>query len=178
MKQQQRIHADVITDGAHEPIDVVTKVLNAAGIGVVDAYGNPATRIAEPNRERLIALARWAAGEDTKRRLGLPNEWNQTHWFRRPDAAEGTVTDTECGTACCIAGKVAAEDGGKPRFPFGSIVTGEVLMPDGTSHHVRNYAKEALGLDEEQAERLFEAGNSLEDVLNLIAEFIGTELED
>jgi hypothetical protein len=175
MKKVQRIHADVTTDGEREPIDRVTEVLEAAGIQLDNAYGNAATQVVEPNRKRLIALAQWVAGEDAKRRLGLPNEWNQTHWFqrRRGDA------DAGCGTACCIAGKVAVEDGGKPQFLFAdSMVTGEVQMPDGALHHVRDYAKEALGLTEKQSERLFGADNSLEDVLASIAEFIGTELED
>lgn len=109
------------------------------------------------NRERLIGLAVWAAGEDAKQRLGLPSEWKQTFWLTRES----------CGTACCMAGKVAVDDGGIPIFD----TQGEafrVRLPGGKTQGVSEYAREVLGLDYFDASDLFSANNQLTDVLHVI----------
>src|SRR4051812_20938253 len=61
------------------------------------------TLTADRRRERLINLATRVSAEDVKRRLDLPSEWDQSSWLGR-----------DCGTTCCMAGKVALEDGGVP----------------------------------------------------------------
>lgn len=133
------------------------------------------------NTERLIALGIWAINQDTRKKLGLPSEWNQENWFtKKPEA-------NSCGTACCMAGKVALEDGGVPIVnsfddtdKWASVnagfSTGKVRFPDGNWDWVESYATDALELTEGQATRLFAGGNTVHDVVDAIKHITGTDL--
>jgi hypothetical protein len=122
------------------------------------------------NRKRLIALAEWAAAQDARRRLGLPNEWVQANW----------LTKLSCGTACCLAGKVALEDGGKPYLrdehweeTYEYDIASRVTFPgEPKPVWVSEYAQEVLGLTEEQRLKLFASTNDLDDVLRVIGELL------
>jgi hypothetical protein len=126
------------------------------------------------NRERLISLAEWAGAEDARRRLGLPSEWIQEDW----------LTKLSCGTACCLAGKIALEDGGIPYtgeedFPWehedDGFGTSEVTFPGSTEPvYVPDHARRALGLSVGQADWLFDSDNDLDDVLDIIHELLAT----
>lgn len=129
-----------------------------------------------PNTERLLELGRWAIAEDAKQRAGLPSEWDQGKWFSR---ASG------CGTACCMAGKVVLDDGGYPIFRNGELSGIRALMPDGSNVFADDYAAVALDLPFIESEEgsgswrddaLFNASNSLDDVLRIIAELTGVDL--
>lgn len=135
-----------------------------------------------PNRERLIRLAHWVSAEEEKRQQGLPSEWDQSMWLVRKRSAT-------CGTACCLAGKVAMEDGAKPipRDPdttereWSDVEDGNVAsrfrLPDGTVNWVDGYAQRVLGLNDHQADRLFAGSNDLNDVLDVIEDIIGERIE-
>lgn len=114
--------------------------------------------------ERLRHLVAWAESEDAKARAGLPSEWNQGIW------------SNACGTACCIAGKVALEDGGKPiaiaRPCTNATVVSSFRMPDGSEVDTSIYAQSALGLGDHQAEALFESSNDLDRVRRLVDDII------
>lgn len=124
------------------------------------------------NRKRLIALAEWAAAQDARRRLGLPNEWIQENW----------LTKLSCGTACCLAGKVALDDGGKPYLhdderwedTFEYDIAAQVTF-GGEPVRVSEYAQGALGLTGEQRLELFEGTNDLDRVLYVIGKLLGLE---
>lgn len=138
-------------------------------------------------RDTLIRLASWVASEDAKRRLGLPSEWNQSWWLSKG-----------CGTACCVAGKLALDSGGVPAvWDGGHLVTDRdsaiqlwaeqapgatsdwILPPDSDQPvDVGDYARDALGLDRDQADRLFNADNDLDAILTVIAEILGVSLTD
>lgn len=121
-----------------------------------------------PNRKRLIELATWVAGEDAKRRLGLPSEWAQATWVQK----------RSCGTICCIAGKVALDDGGRPHNWDGAhngFETSRVIMPDGEDTTVGRYATRTLGLDSEQRWQLFIGARDLDGVLRTIAKILNAE---
>lgn len=140
-------------------------------------------------KERLIDLATWAAGEDARRRLGLPSEWYQGFWLTRDPAG--------CGTACCIAGRVALQDGGIPVVnddnydaldretskreweSSDSIDATRVWLPK--RHEpvdVEEYARKALGLSQEEADDLFNGTNDLDAMLREIARLIEATLVD
>lgn len=85
-----------------------------------------------PAAERLVDLAKWLTGQEKKRRLGLPSEWNQNTWVdARPTTGKlRELVEVEgvnpaalplgwsCGTAACAAGHIALQDGGMPAFHF------------------------------------------------------------
>lgn len=118
------------------------------------------------NRKRLIELAVWVAGEDAKRRLGLPNEWRQGTYVKR----------LNCGTACCVAGKVALDDGCAPIW--GGEYAANATTPDGRRVPIDVYAKEALGLGWAQAWSLFYSDNDLDDVLMIIGDILARDTPD
>jgi hypothetical protein len=165
---EQTVTIKLKTEGA-DPEDILADLM-AASDNVVewDLSAGLAREVTTVNRERLIALAQWAAAEDAKRRLGLPSEWNQSTWLSRSRA-------TACGTACCIAGKVAFDDGVLPEG-WDEAEDGEeacyVVLGDGEEVSVDSYAAGALGLNSSQAGNLFFANNTLDDVLQIIGELI------
>ncbi len=119
-----------------------------------------------PTLEGLLA---WAEEEHAKKLAGLPSEWDQGHWaIQRPD---GTPIAASCATACCIAGKTVAALGG--RFLLeetgGSyLIATDAELPTGKRVNVKDYAAERLGLPRVQAERLFDADNTIHDVRRII----------
>jgi hypothetical protein len=156
-------------EGDADPEEYARNLLSAPGIEITDYWEvGCVEELPEVNRERLIKLAIWVAGEDAKRRLGLPNEWDQSHWLRQVGEER---TGTACGTACCVAGRIVLEDGGKPNFWEGRHTS---RVPDGTETHVEDYARQALGLSNSQASRLFEANNTLDDVLRIITDLLSS----
>lgn len=133
-------------------------------------------------RERLVDLAVWAAGEKARMDLGLPSEWRQDSWMTRRSG---------CGTTCCIAGKVALEDGGTPIVvnddgeevvdpvealrlweSFDTEDTNEVMIPGVGRVGIETYARVALGLDMGQANRLFWGDNELADLIRIIRDLL------
>lgn len=126
---------------------------------------------------RLVELAEWAAAQDARRRLGLPSEWDQGSWLIHDRAGVGLAGF--CGTAACIAGKVALEDGA---FPMRNVIEGftwsdGVVFADGTEVVIEDYARDALLLDYEEADELFRGDNNLEDVLEVVARLIDASLQ-
>ncbi len=124
-----------------------------------------------PFTPTLDGLLAWAEAEHEKQLQGLPSEWDQGHWaISRPD---GTPIAASCATACCLAGKTVAADGGKfllktPSYGEFGIAT-DAELPTGEIVDVENYATERLGLTYEQAQRLFDVDNDIQDVRDIIA---------
>lgn len=73
-----------------------------------------------------------------------PETWDQTDW---------------CGTSCCVAGHVALAQGWQRTNVHSSRV-----RRDGEERSVSQVAREALGLTPDDAERLFDGGNSLREL--------------
>jgi hypothetical protein len=182
VKKQQTMTLTVTTKGDRSPWVIVRRLLRDAGINVQVNKAGDVEEIPGPNRQRLIDLAVWVAGEHAKKELGLPSEWDQGAWLKRQDGVN------DCGTTCCVAGKVALDDGAKPVPDYG--ISGEwadlregedsslVILPGSDeSVNVRDYAQKALGLTDAQASLLFEGNNDLDDVLNVIRDLLA-ETED
>lgn len=138
----------------------------------------------EPDTEYLANLLAWAEEENEKLERGESSEWDQGNWITLPfeyslldGRSEDLLASVPCGTACCIAGKVALEAGGRPAvvgigtdFPHyaGSLVN----MPDGTKVGVDEFAARRLGITGDQAEVLFSGSNDIEDLRLIIGALI------
>lgn len=132
------------------------------------------------DRDKLIEVVKWAAGEDAKQKLGLPSEWEQGYWLSYRGEGTGIGANGFCGTACCIAGKVALDDGWRPP-PELSAWRGNVgatVIKNDEVRSVGPLAREILGLTENQADRLFSGDNTYEDVIRIAREILGVEDED
>lgn len=89
-------------------------------------------------------------------------EWDQSEWFIKYD----------CGTACCFAGNLLLHHGYKPEFLHkDSAIAYSVTAPNGMKDvGVGVEAAMLLGLNKVQAEQLFHAQNSLDDLRRIVAE--------
>lgn len=120
-------------------------------------------------RSRLVDAIDWAAGQDARRRLGLPSEWDQQHWISQ---VTGVALGGHCGTAGCIAGYVSvAQLKGKPQEgeEWGQW---DIILPDGTNDPVQNLARDGLGLTQEQADVLFHEDNTLDDLIDIASQIL------
>jgi len=91
-----------------------------------------------------------------------PKEWSQVNW--------------RCETGMCFAGHaamLAGREWAEPENSFSDVVVDNKSNPHAWSHnddedvyvvHVREAAREALGLDDIEAFRLFAADNTLDDL--------------
>jgi len=115
----------------------------------------------------------WAYEQHLKAERGEPSEWNQSNW----------ILTTECGTVCCIAGKITIDAGWTPVWGF--VGGGEVVRRDGisddVSDDVSSYASDVatreLGLTEGQAQLLFSGANTIEDLYSLAGQFTDGEVQ-
>lgn len=112
------------------------------------------------NAEKLLALKEWARGEWDKMEAGEPSEWRQAFWYTR----------TDCGTACCLAGKQMILEGYEPYFYTGfERLSSYVRHPEtGEMVDVSMGAQRALELTLEEASALFFGGNDMKDVERII----------
>jgi hypothetical protein len=130
------------------------------------------------NRELLITTWKWVASEAAKMEEGLPSEWHQGVWFD-----QGIGEERGCGTACCVAGRIALWDG-RPAVAgdytdgvYGPnwVSSSMVVVIDGQKHSVDTYAANVLGLTRLQAHILFDGENNLEDMRRLMSYLLDVE---
>lgn len=170
MQYRQTFTLNVTSQHSTPADQALTLLEDEPGVAAVELISEENVEVVRPgvNRYRLIGLAVWAAGEQAKADLGLPSEWDQGLWLVNRTGS--------CGTACCIAGKVAIEDGGVPVWNSGSPSAGEpsstVRLPGRGDVLVEEYAAEALGLDDDQADMLFSGDNDLDAILRIVGELI------
>lgn len=128
----------------------------------------------------LRKAVEWAEAEAAKPEID--RQWDQTQWFLSSDDRAFNLlytvplTDIErdqveavlaahCGTSHCIAGYVGALL--DERFATTNWIVGV---------HVKKFARDALGLNHEQADRLFNFDNSIADVRRIAEELAGERL--
>jgi hypothetical protein len=106
-----------------------------------------------------------------------PTSWVQDSWYRNVDTKTGEsiilirteeVEDANsCGTSFCFAGHTAIHEG-FPYPPKNDRLEWErkVIEDDGYEYHedVRDFAMKVLGLDYDQADSLFDADNSMDNL--------------
>lgn len=95
-----------------------------------------------------------------------PDCHDQTTWY--------------CGTACCFAGHVIIEEYGKADNVSGMLgarIKHQNAPNDLKNRHgyvlVEDWATRILGLSEVKAQRLFYAGNMVEDLERLVNDYFG-----
>lgn len=124
------------------------------------------------DNEKLDEVLAWVTQEHEKQQRGEPSHWDQGSWFTKFDA--GTPESRNyCSTACCIAGYVVERDGGVPRFimpSYNALQATAARMPDGELVIIEEYAREVLGLTEDQADALFGGGNDYNDIVSVIGQ--------
>jgi len=126
--------------------------------------------------------------------MAAPKRWTQTAWLNRPYAPEEQAPENtvdNCKTSGCFAGW-AVVLGGRTTHQ----VTGHILNPDpallprvdaiypyladiyspSERLSVRSVAAADLGLDDDQAERLFEASNTLSDLYEYLEAWTDGEI--
>ncbi len=100
-----------------------------------------------------------------------PESWRQSYWF----------TLTDCGTAGCLAGWACMLSGDKAS-PYGDLTVGDtfafVETADGQRVHAEDRAMELLGIELDDAYRLFSDTNTREDLGRLVAEIFGPRPAD
>ena len=133
------------------------------------------------NTEYLTRLLAWAEDEHEKALRGEPSQWDQSDWidvediYYSPDQEQALAAWEPCGTACCIAGKVALEAGGRPALKRSSSgfvhVSGSAVdLPDGRENVlVEDLAADILGLSSDVAALLFNGSNDIHDLRVLIS---------
>lgn len=148
------------------------------------------------NKKKLLDLVVWVAGEKAKQDLGLPSEWNQRAWLKvTPGLDAGpqitATSGTQCGTACCIAGKVALDSGAFPAAYRNNGIGGLVAADDpnvrlcentsldfvipaegGDAVGVSDQARAVLGLTQDQAGPLFAGENTYDDVVRIVGDLL------
>jgi hypothetical protein len=149
-----------------------------------------ARTIYPPINEKLLAdVVAWAAAEHVRAKITGKSEWHQAAWISQ----QGTDrTGNECGTAFCLAGKVAVTEGWLPEdllrhkldpenYPTPYVgadwsrVAPVDIDPDEFSDYSRGVsevAQEKLGLTTSEASQLFEGNNSIERIVELAEEFV------
>lgn len=143
-----------------------------------------------------IALLRktldWALDEHRKAQRGEQSEWEQGEWLSSiSDVAAWKLADsmdiadamakvarlglpTACGTACCIAGKIALDAGYRPSYDTGATALVDVA---GQQRMVGDVAAELLGTTYRMVENLFYGHNTIYDLYRIAGELTGGEIE-
>lgn len=121
--------------------------------------------MSEINVPLLRKTLDWAHEEWQKHLRGEISEWQQGTWMiNTADLYEHSEkvyaafrAGQACGTACCIAGKVALDDGWHTTYAG----LGGRIYRDGESRSAFFVGAELLGLDEDQATELFSGSNTI-----------------
>jgi hypothetical protein len=120
----------------------------------------------KPDIARLEHLLAWATEEQAKLERGEPSEWNQGVYLVDRMLSLWPTPKTSCNTVCCIAGKVALEDGAEIIWNDGGY--GSRVRVLGSRIGIDDYAQQELGLTNSQAFVLFHAENNLEALRKII----------
>lgn len=134
-----------------------------------------------PNVPALRKLSEWVTNQES---LTEGREWLQSAWIvsdgqrfvadRRAEMASGMWS---CGTAMCVAGKVALDAGWNPVWSHNIEWSSSVDVTDGNViRQVDDVAQEILGLTWDQAAELFRGSNDAERIRTLAEEYAGERL--
>lgn len=94
-----------------------------------------------------------------------PEEWDQRNWASRSD----------CGTAYCLAGLACVRSGGQAKFYRGLEYASTCSLPDGRTELIVLVAQDLLGLTNDQADILFDASNTIDDLKRIAKSFHDNE---
>ena len=125
------------------------------------------------NIELLRKVAKWV--EDQESLATADTHWYQASWWSRTTEPEEGA-DGYCGSGMCVAGVVAHWAGWKPVFTteYSDVWVADTATKDGQERHISRIARDELGLDQVQADSLFEGDNGAIRIRSLIEEFAAT----
>lgn len=130
-----------------------------------------------------------------------PQHWNQNVWCATiAEGGEGVEYDTfplmaedgadlstmvtggvkgaDCGTAMCFAGWTNLVADKETKLIWQGSGANHVLV-NGRAHALQAHARTLLGLDHDEADRLFAGGNTIQDLFRILDEFeVWDELPD
>lgn len=129
-----------------------------------------------PEKVPAFVPAEWT-GPDTERAyrtldkiIADPASWHQKHWFRL----------TPCGTTGCFAGLTCLLNGdtltwGNACDPREGCSCGEYRLttPEGRSVDASYRARDLLRINRDQADVLFDCGNTLDDLTRVVLDIFG-----
>jgi hypothetical protein len=121
------------------------------------------------NVELLRKTIEWAESESVKAAAGERSEWNQGTWLRTND----------CGTACCVAGKVAYDEGFRVLDDVLGVNTGKIIDADGVESDlsISEIAQDRLGLSHNAGAALFDGDNDIADLWHIANVITNGEIE-
>lgn len=126
-----------------------------------------ATEINEPLLRKMVE---WVEEQDAHPET-TREWWQRRYLLSEPRRVMYYQHETGCGTAYCIAGKIAATlDPAYEKDEWGATRGTSFLV------HASRIAREELGLTDVQADRLFHAENSAPRIRQLAEEFVGHAL--
>lgn len=113
-----------------------------------------------PDIPLLRKVVEWAEEEAAK--PPAESRWYQSNW----------ATELSCGTAFCIAGKVVSDAyaGRAELVPVHALSDAFELRLGGVRLNWHEQGRDLLGLDDDQAYRLFDEHNTIADVRALAEE--------
>ena len=113
------------------------------------------------NREEIVSAYKWVSGEADKAARGEQSEWDQRHW----------IAKTECGTVCCVAGRVVLSNGYQRSMgPY-------VFDGENVERHVDFIARDLLGLSGPVADALFHWENTIDDLRAMMSDLVGEDID-
>lgn len=120
----------------------------------------------------------WATAEWRKQAAGLASEWEQGHFVKK-------VAGVDCGTACCLAGKIVLDAGYLPVYEmatwadpvFECDVTSWVRDSEGKQWHCEDAAMKLLRMHRQDAERLFSGNNGVHDIWRIAEDITDGEIK-
>lgn len=132
----------------------------------------------EVNIPLLRKVVEWVESQEALA-FSKDRRWYQGAWFRKDRDADQAVQDRNdpmCGTAMCVAGKVAFDAGWKPVYVDhgGEYLYADDATKGGVTKPIEEIAAAELGLPWEVADELFGADNTAEHIRE-IAEHIAGE---
>ena len=138
----------------------------------------------EVNIPLLRKCVEWVEEEATK--PGIDRRWWQNRYLTPPRVLAGWLlqyqpgvnilneyelldqVETHCGTAFCVAGYVGQLY--DERYQFTDCIDGE------ENGHVSEFARDKLGLTQEQSQKLFAGENNVRDIRRIAEQFAGEPL--
>lgn len=133
----------------------------------------------EVNIPLLRKVVEWVEEQES---LALADRrWYQGAWFRKvKDEAIQNINDPMCGTAMCVAGKIAFDDGWIPEVVVVNSTDpyryAEVATKGGETRPIDAIAADLLGIDEYDANELFAGDNSARDIRRIAEGIAGQRL--
>lgn len=125
----------------------------------------------ETLRPNIPLIRKYVEWVEAQEKLQHGRQWYQGNWFLdiTKEIQEDGFEQWSCGTACCVAGKVVMDHGWLP-------YSESYVEKDGEKRIVWILAAELLGIDHDDADRLFDGDNDARRIREIAEEIVGERL--